>query len=648
MSSHASNRSRRHFIRDGAAAAAAAATFGIPAAGAQRPAGLPNILCFVSEDNFPVIGAYGDSLVHTPTIDRLARQGVMYDRVYCASPVCGPSRFSIITGMYPEAAGSAAEFGSTDEVLPAYMEGYAATLRRAGYYCTNNQKKNYNSQLDYVDMWDESSTKAHWRTKPAGKPFLAIFNTFTTHESALFQPLTGKVKPEDVPIPPYLPDMPGVRKDFATFYNAMEKMDGEFAARLAEVEKAGLADDTIVFYYSDNGGITPRGKRFCYELGTRCALVIYVPPKWAHLMPHAPGSVVKQPTCFVDIAPTLLSIAGIAPPRHMHGRALMGKYYKAPAKYVFSGRDRMDERYDLTRSVTDGRWRYIRNYAPHRIYGQHVGFMFQAAGYQDWEAAHRAGTLNVVQERFWQTKPHEELYDTFEDFHQIQNLADRPEVSAKLEELRRALDDHMIAVNDNAFIPEGSSLLGYTRSREPNAYPLRALMKLAAKAAQGDPRNLAEFQRLLRHDHECMRYWAAQGLLILDAKAQPALDDMKAALGRESSVPVRIVLAELLVRLANDRDALRQLGTVLDYEPKGVFRLQALNALTYVAERAGPIRPAIVRSAADQHRHVMRAAEHLLQVMDRSYDPYKVSRFAGGGVRYDPEVPANPPTRPYD
>jgi hypothetical protein len=206
----------------------------------------PNILWFVSEDNNPRIGAFGDQLAHTPTLDRLAREGVLYRNAYCTSPVCGPSRFAIITGMFAETAAPANRMGAWAE-LPSFIKGYPSYLRAAGYYCTNNAKKNYQSNLDYADFWDESSEKAHWRNRPKGKPFFAIFNTFTTHESCLFKPLQGRVKPEDVQVPAYLPDTPGVRQDLVTFYNAMEKMDGELAARLAELEADGVNEDTIVF-----------------------------------------------------------------------------------------------------------------------------------------------------------------------------------------------------------------------------------------------------------------------------------------------------------------------------------------------------------------------------------------------------------------
>ncbi|MGO4166261.1 sulfatase-like hydrolase/transferase [Novosphingobium sp. PhB55] len=631
---------RRSILRNGAFGAAAAAAGPLSAKAAKPgPGEMPNFLWFTSEDNFPIIGAYGDTLARTPTIDMLARKGVLFDRAYCVSPVCGPSRFSILTGMNPAACGSAEDFGSTDEVLPRSVRGYPEYFKDLGYYTANNQKKNYNSQFDYVmDMWDESSEQAHWNKRRPGQPFFSVFNTFTTHESCLFRPLDGKVTSDMVgqKIPPYLPDSPGVRRDFTTFYNAMEKMDGEFAARLKEIEDAGLADDTIVFYYSDNGGITPRGKRFCYDLGLRCALVVYVPPKWQHLSPWKPGTKVTDPVTFNDLMPTVLSMVGTPPPAHVHGLALFGPHRGERQKYAFGGRDRMDERYDLTRTVTDTRFRYIRNYNPHRPWGQHVEFMMQAAGYRDWEAMHLEGKLNAVQDRFWGEKPYEELYDVQTDPHMVENLADGPVHRAKLAELRSALDAQMLAINDNGLIPEACSAEGYVNSRAPGAYPIREAMRMAALAASRSS-DLTPFLNGLRHENEIIRYWAAMGLLIAGEHAQPHMAAIKAAMLGDPSVATRIVLCEALVRQSNDHDALVTLGTIIDVEDDGPLRLQALAAIEYCGEKARPILPAIRRSAKEDHRGVRKIARHVIDKLEGTYDPRKIVKSPGGYIFADPE-----------
>src|SRR5690606_33601108 len=153
-------------------------------------------------------------------------------------------------------------------------------LRQHGYYCTNNAKTDYNSDLDAAGIWDASSNTAHWKDRQPGQPFFAVFNSMTTHESSLFWPTAGRAKPSDVRIPAFLPDTPEIRRDYASYYNLIEKMDGEIGARLRELDEAGLAADTIVFHYSDNGGVLPRSKRFCFDEGLRCVLMVYLPPKW--------------------------------------------------------------------------------------------------------------------------------------------------------------------------------------------------------------------------------------------------------------------------------------------------------------------------------------------------------------------------------
>jgi len=655
--------SRRLLLQGGAlgiaASLAPAAAFAAP----KRPAPgeRPNILWFTSEDNFPLIGAYGDKLARTPTIDRLAHEGILFEHAYCVNPVCGPSRFSILTGLHPSAAGTPEDFGSNDEALPLHMRGYPAYFKDLGYYTSNNQKKNYNSQFDYVTaMWDESSETAHWNKRAANQPFFAVFNTFTTHESSLFNgrrdifgdPVTeGPVKPPMVAskIPPYLPDTPGVRKDFATFYNAMEKMDKELAMRLKEVADAGLADDTIIFYYGDNGGITPRGKRFCYDLGLRVPLIVYIPPKWRHLSPYAPGSRIADPVTLNDLMPTVLSLVGIAPPAHVHGTALLGPHKGAKQVYAVGGRDRMDERYDLVRTITDTRYRYIRNYHPHRPWGQHIEFMMQAASYQDWKALHLAGELDAAQDRFWREKPFEELYDLKSDPHQVANLADDPAHRAKLDELRAALDAHMVAINDNGFIPEGNPAKGYVNSRAPGVYPIAEAMALAAKAASRDPAAMPDFLAALTHDDEIIRYWGAMGLLIAGNRALPHVEVMRSAMRSDPSVATRILLGEAIVALTDDREALVALGVIIDVEDDGPYRLQALNALDALGEKARPVLPAIRRSAKEDHRGARKIARHIIDKLEGTYDPYKTKPSPGGMISSDPERDAPEGAgRPYD
>lgn len=596
----------------------------------DRP--LPNILWLVSEDNNPFIGAYGDKIARTPTIDALAAKGALYRNVYSTGPVCAISRFAILTGINAQSCAPANQMRAVAH-LPSYLRTYPEYLRSAGYYCTNNWKTDYNCDVSPARIWNESSAKAHWRNRPAGQRFMAVFNYMTTHESMLFHVTPGRTQPADVRVPAYLPDTPDVRNDIASYYNLMERMDGQLAERLAELEADGLADDTIVFYYSDNGGVLPWSKRYSNEAGLRVSMVVYVPPKWQHLAGVKPGSVVEAPTSLMDLAPTLLSLVGIPVPRTMHGHPFLGPQ-SAPQRYAFGMRDRMDERYDFVRSVTDGRYRYIRNYMPHRPYGMHGGFEWQMKSYQDWERRHLANTLNARQERFFHPKPFEELYDHRVDPDEIDNRIADPALRTTVERLRHALDEQMLAINDNGFIPESSPLEGYEASRAPGAYPLRDIMELAGTAASGSPRSLALLRKRLTHSNEVIRYWAATGLLIQRGRAMAAAPELLLTAQSDPSPRVRVPAAEALVHVGQAAAGIAELAALAGPDQDKRVRLQALNALTEVGDAARPAMAAITAAAADKDEYLQRAGSYLVAVLDGTYDPGRqvTSGLSGAGA----------------
>ena len=624
--------SRRALLATGAAAALATLSGGARAGKSVPARRRPNILWIVSEDNNPFIGAYGDRVAHTPVLDSFSASGIRYANVFCNAPVCAPSRFGIITGMYPESCAPAQHMRANGPV-PAFLQGFPKYLRDAGYYCTNNSKTDYNAALDVGAMWDESSDQAHWRNRPEGAPFFAVFNIFTTHESQVFRKTEGRARPEDVRVPAYLPDTPEVRSDIASYYNRMEIMDGEVGARLAELETAGLANDTIVFYYSDNGGVLPRSKRYCYDEGLRTALIVRVPTALSDLAPGAPGATVTSPVSYIDLAPTVLTLAGLTPPRYMQGSAFMGRR-PAPKQYAFGMRNRMDERYDMMRTVSDGRYRYIRNYSPHRIYAQHEAFEWQMDSYRSWEREHLAGRLNAVQERFWHEKPAEEFYDLSVDRDQIENLIGVSQQRPRIEAMRRALDAHLLAIHDNGFIPEGSPLEGYDASRAAGAYPLKRVMKLAGQAIRREARHVPDFIRLLSDGNEVIRYWAAQGLLMLKSAAAPAGAALASCLQHDASHPVRIVAAETLALLGTPEASLRYLSEVVASDADARLRLQALNALTFIGESARSVLPVIEQAVASAGRdeYIRNAGRYLGLVLNGQYEP--ASRiYQGLGAR---------------
>ena len=492
---------RRDFLAGVAAGAGAMALGSRLAAEAKEAPARPNILWIVSEDNNPYLGCYGDKLARTPTLDGLAAKGILYENCFSQAPVCAPSRFTLISGMYATSCGPAEHMRAQGKI-PAALHGFPAYLREAGYYCTNNAKTDYNAPINMKDTWDESSRTAHWRNRSAGKPFFAVFNHEVTHEGQLFpeniakyKPLSHPTDPDRIELPPYHPDLPELRTDWANYFDQMARLDEQAARLLAQLEADGLAEDTIVFYYADNGGVLPRSKRFPYDSGTHVPLIMRFPRKYRHLAPAAAGSRIDAPVSFVDFAATVLSLAGLEIPRHMQGYAFAGPKNAGPRRYVYCFRNRMDERYDMVRTVRDKRYRYMRNYMPHLIYGQHVEYMFQMRSMQAWEKAYQGGKLSGPQKFFWEEKPTEELYDLETDRYEVRNLAGSREHREVLERMRTALRKHVLDIRDNGFIPEGSPLEGYDATRDLKAYPLEGILEVADTAIRHDRTNLSQLAR---------------------------------------------------------------------------------------------------------------------------------------------------------
>jgi len=430
----------------------------------------PNILWISTEDISPDLGCYGDSYAITPNIDKLAARGIRYTNVYSHSGVCAPTRSGIITGMYPTTIGT--HHMRCKGVPPAYVKCFSEYLRAAGYYCTNNVKTDY--QFDPpASAWDENSRKAHWRNRDKDQPFFAIFNFTTTHESQirnrnkLMLERIAALKPHEkhdpakAVLPPYYPDTPLVRKDWAQYYDIITLMDKQVAGVLKQLEDDGLADDTIVWFWGDHGRGLPRGKRWIYDSGLRIPLIIHVPAKWRKLVmpdnPDAvkPNTVNDELVAFIDFAPTMLSLTGIKIPDHIQGRAFLGSQKAEPREYIFAARDRMDEAYDLIRAVRDKRYKYIRNYMWYVTRGQDINYMNQMPTMQEMRRLNAEGKLKGPQKQYFEpTKPVEELYDTTTDPHEIKNLAGDPKYKDVLRRMRVIHAKWVRETRDMGLIPE--------------------------------------------------------------------------------------------------------------------------------------------------------------------------------------------------
>ncbi len=434
---------------------------------------------------------------------------------------------------------------------------------------------------------------------PGAAPFFAVFNLGITHESRIRQrPHQAVLDPADVRVPAYHPDTPEVRQDWAQYYDRLTEMDAQVGERVAELEAAGLAGDTIVVYFGDHGVGLPRGKRSLLNSGLRVPLIVYVPPRFRDLAgpDYRSGASTGEFAAFVDLAPTMLSLAGIAPPDHMHGRALLGPYRDSAAEYLYGFRGRMDERYDFVRGVRDDRYVYVRNYAPHRVYGQFVWYMFQTPTTRVWKALYDAGRLEPAQRRFWETKPPEELYDLAADPDEVHDLAADPRHAATLARLRGALRDHLFAIRDLGFLPDpelharAGGGAPYDLGRDDSRYPLAAIVEIADLATRPDVPAVPELTAALGHSDSAVRYWGAVGLLARGGSAvgaaRPAL---RLALG-DASTSVQVSAEEALGRFGAEEDLTPALDLLLaraNLDDNDLFTaMQALNALDYLDDRA--------------------------------------------------------------
>lgn len=566
------------------------ALFALVLSSCEEKQELPNILWITSEDNSPFLGCYGDSFATTPNLDKLATEGFLYTHAYANAPVCAPARNTTASGVYASSGGHSnmRSYYERSEKLKFHAE----TMRSLGYYCTNNSKTDYNTNVG-DEIWNESSKEAHYKNRAEGQPFFAIFNTMISHESQIHKQLPADelmYDPKNVPIPPYHPRTVDMEHDWAQYYQRIHQMDAFVGEKLEELEEAGLSDNTIVFYYADHGGVLARSKRYVYESGTHVPLIVRIPEKYKHLWPKdKPNSKVDRLISFVDLYPTLLNIVGAELPEHLQGEAFLGEEISPDPEYVYMFRDRMDEWYDMSRAVRNNKYRYIHNYMPHRIYGLPIAYLFRAKSIQSWKAAYESGECNEVQSAFWEEKPVEELYDIENDPYEINNLALNPDYEEVLENMRSANRYWLVKIKETGFMPEderliqagGQTIYDYFQGPE---VPIEQIINAAETASFGQASNLDKLKDYLKSNSPAVRYWGATGLLILGEKARSLLSELR-AVAADESVSVATVAAEALYTLGMKEDVYKAFARALQTD-REFAQTQAMNTIYLIDDKS--------------------------------------------------------------
>ena len=577
----------------------------------------PNILWVVSEDNTVLLGCYGDENARTPVLDKLSAEGIQYNNAYSNAPVCAPARYTIITGTY------ASSYGTTNMrsaiPIPDSVRFFPQLLRKAGYYCSNNSKEDYNTIYDSKTIWDESSGKATWENRKKDQPFFSVFNFNITHEHVLFESDSSTITDQaKIKLPPYHPDTKTFRHDWAQYYDRLETMDMQIGELLKKLKEQGLYENTIIFYYGDNGGILPGSKRFINEPGTHIPMIVRIPEKFKYLFKEKRRTKSGRLVSFVDLAPTVLSLAGVEIPDYMQGAAFLGSQSGKPKEYAFMYRQRMDERYDFVRALRDRRYRYVRNFMPFLPRGQHIEYLWRIPSMEQWHEMFKAGKLDDIQSKFFEPRVCEELYDMENDSYEIINLADNPDYQNVLKRMRMATDSVMIETEDLGFLPEpelidiGKTEPPYEAVRKDENYDARKFLDVLSVVNQCDEINIAKLKNYLEDENYIVRFWAANGALAL--RTPQLKDDLDRALD-DVSESVRIIAAESLFNLGEKEKSIFVLKEALKNENDAV-RLMAVNSIERLGSGAKLFKDELKKSLSDDNKDVEKVARWTLTKID--------------------------------
>lgn len=444
---------------------------------------LPNLLLVLSDDHStPHLGCLGDPLIRTPHLDRFASQGMKFNRMFTAAPQCVPSRAAIMTGRSPVAA----RMGRFASPLPPDIKTLPELLKPKGYFTgvcrryfhldgqiapsaltkeiyDRHGMQTWDSRMDFVNRGAPRAQTVplmnEFLDKASQKPWFLWINFNDPHHAWDRNAIPQPHDPAKIPLPPHLPDLPGVRDDLARYYDEIARMDEEFSFILANLERRGLAENTLVIFMGDNGHAFPHGKGSLFDPGLNVPCIARWPGR------IRPGGASNNLLSGEDITPTFLEAAGVAPLKEMSGRSFLplltgSASYKA-RDFIFAGRfphgnANFTEKtkaatFDLARAARSANHKLIWNYTPYQEY-----LPVDSANDASWRemvAAHEAGKLSPLIDKAYFTRPRPvvQLFDLLKDPSELNNVAGQPEYAEIENQLKRALQEKM--VTDYDFLP---------------------------------------------------------------------------------------------------------------------------------------------------------------------------------------------------
>jgi len=554
----------------------------------------PNIVWINAEDISPAFGIYGDSLAITPNIDALAKQGVVFNRAYAVSPICSPSRSTLVTGIQATSLGT--QHLRSETPFPKELETLPELMRNAGYFTSIYGKTDYN--FDPEGLWEYwHDDESPWRQRKDNRPFLSVFTLNYTHEGkgnsrsgydkvVKNLPTQLRHEPGSVPAPIYYPQTDESRDLWTRYYDLVTIFDQKVGEIIDNLKQDGELDNTIIFIHSDHGFGMPRYKRWLYETGLRVPLVVFVPDKFKHLSPYSSGTQSNDLISFIDFVPTALALTSIKQPEFMQGNPFMGNAELRPNQDLFAFRSRADNVYEMSRAVRNQQYLYIRHYMPHLPYIQKSKiFSDDKESYRMLWRMYHNNELSEESLKMFATKPIEELYDLENDPNELNNLAFDPKYSDTLNKLRLRLKSYVIETGDLGYLYE-SEMVIRANGKSPyylrdniSKYNIEALFTAAESVGKSTP---DQTRNLLYNKDSAIQFWGIMGVYQFDLKIQESfIADLKTLLESQSPT-IQIAAAELLYKLSKDKTNLNIILDHLNHEVNEV-KLQAARALELCA-----------------------------------------------------------------